>query len=635
MIKKSTKRRGLKFLAVICTFAMLFSVYGCSSRMFEYNKGVSESTEDAGPGTDPDDGQGTTSGNKTGGKVSYTDAQKEFEEFLFAEYVDSVTSDTLTYNYEIKNGDEMGIPEPEVGLGDDDMSPEGIEKDKSEFDETFEKLKSFDRDELAEDQQLTYDILMDYMENEQVAYDYIYLYDPFSPMKGLQANIATYFTDYRFDDKGDVERYLQVLGMVRDYFGIYLDFEKTKSEKGYFMSDDVCDSVIEQCQDFISNADNHFMVSVFNDNIEALDFLQEDEIASFEEENEKIVKESLLPAFQDVIDVLTSLKGTGKNDKGLCYYDGGKEYYTYLMRKAAGTDKTPEEVAAMLDENLSSLMTEMYTIMLSDAEAFSYLSEHFDNMFSGVDNMSPEEVVNLLMDTATEHYPDMDKIKFTAKPLEKSLEEIQESTLAYYMSPAYDDQDNNLIRVNGKHTDGMWTTLAHEGYPGHMLQNAYFMSLEPEPIRTTLPFLGYKEGWAMYACYDAVSYYDFEGIDDPTNVAKLYQINDELNYLLCGRLDIGIHYEGWTVEETKEYLINNGMNGEVAQELYTSLVGDPAVYQSYSTGYYEMKELRDYAEEQLGDKFDAKEFNTAVLDAGPCQYSILKQQIDKYIEEKM
>lgn len=74
------------------------------------------------------------------------------------------------------------------------------------------------------------------------------------------------------------------------------------------------------------------MIQTFNDNIESLSFLTEDEIQDFEEQNKKAVAESLLPAFQDVIDVLTSLKGTGKNDGGLCNYEGGKEYYAYLCR---------------------------------------------------------------------------------------------------------------------------------------------------------------------------------------------------------------------------------------------------------------------------------------------------------------
>ncbi|MFR5029671.1 MAG: DUF885 domain-containing protein, partial [Coprococcus sp.] len=440
-----------------------------------------------------------------------------------------MTSDTLSYNYEIKDGDALGIPEPEVSLGDSDMSDEGIKKRKAEFDESFDKLKSFDRDDLTESQQLTYDILNQYLETESEGYLNIYLSEPFSPMKGLQSNISTYFTDYRFDDKGDVERYLQVLGMVRDYFDDNLEFEKTKSEKGYFMSDAVCDKVIEQCEDFIKDKDNHFMIQVFNDNIEALDFLTADEIADFEEQNKKAVAESLIPAYEDVIDVLSSLKGTGKNQGGVCGYEGGKEYYAYLLKDAAGTDKTPEEVAQMLDDNLSDLMTDLYSIAMTQYDSYEYFVEHYDDLFGDSDSKEPSEIIDILMNTATKNYPDFGEIKYQAKKLDKSLEDIQENTLAYYMSPAIDDQDNNLIRVNGKHTDGMWTTLAHEGYPGHMLQNAYYMSTDPEPVRTILSFLGYKEGWAMYACYDAINYYTFDGASDSDTVAKLYRLNDEIN----------------------------------------------------------------------------------------------------------
>ncbi len=613
MFKIKFAKKIKRAAVILAAAALLVSSTACSSHMFDVKDifGVTRDKEE-----------------------DYTAGQKRFEEFLHDEYVDSVTSDTLTYNYEIKDGDALGIPEPEVSLGDDDMSDEGIRKQKAEFDETYEKLTSFDREDLTENQQLTYDIIKQYMENQEQGYLNIYLSEPFSPMKGLQANISTYFTDYRFDDKGDVERYIEVLGMVKDYFDDYLEFEKVKSEKGYFMSDDVCDAVIEQCEDFISDKDNHFMIQTFNDSIESLSFLTEEEIRNFEAQNKKAVADSLIPAFQDVIDVLSSLKGTGKNDGGLCNYEGGKDYYTYLLQNAAGTDKTPDEVAEMLDDNLSQLLTDMTSMVIKDYDSYEYLYSNYDDLFSEYDDAEPTEIIDRLMETATEHYPDMREIRYTAKKLDKSLEEIQENVLAYYMSPAIDDQDNNLIRVNGKHTDGMWTTLAHEGYPGHMLQNAYYMSTDPEPIRTVLNFLGYKEGWAMYACYDALSYYTFEGASNSENVAKLYQINDEINYLVCGRIDIGINYEGWSLQDAKDYLVGKGLSGDAADGLYTTLVGDPAVYQSYSTGYYELKEIRDYAEEELGSKFDLKEFNTVVLETGPCQFNILRQQVDKYINTK-
>lgn len=558
--------------------------------------------------------------------------QQEFEQYLDDYFKDVVTDDTLTYNYTIRDGADYGLEEPEVTLGDPGMTAEEIGQDKEEFEGWVKKLDAIDRSCLTEDQKLTYDVLDEYFEVSAGIFDNVYLYEPFSPMRGLQANIATNFTDYRFDDKGDVERYIELLGQIPDYFAEYLDFEQEKSEKGYFMSDAVCDKVISQCKDFVADKENHFMVTTFNDNIDALDFLTDEEKAEYKEANKQAVVNSLLPAFENVAAVLSGLKGTGTNDGGICNYDGGKEYYEYLLKNFAGTAKSPEEVIDMLDTELQKLMVSLYQYYLGNQAAYEYFAANYDSIFAETDQMTASEMVDKMMETASEHYPDAGTINYKAEALDKNLETIMDDVLAYYMAPAIDDPDNNLIRVNGLHTDGMWTTLAHEGYPGHMLQNAYYMSTDPEPVRTLMNFLGYKEGWAMYACYDSLYYYEYEKPEYGDTIAALYQLNDEMSYLMMGRVDLGINYEGWTLQDTADYLTKNGMDGSAAQELYTTMVGDPAVYQSYSTGYYEMKELRDYAEEKMGDDFDLKTFNTIILETGPCQFDILKEQVDKKLQ---
>lgn len=558
--------------------------------------------------------------------------QQEFEQYLDDYFKDVVTDDTLTYNYTIRDGADYGLEEPEVTLGDPGMTAEEIGQDKEEFEGWVKKLDAIDRSCLTEDQKLTYDVLDEYFEVSAGIFDNVYLYEPFSPMRGLQANIATNFTDYRFDDKGDVERYIELLGQIPDYFAEYLDFEQEKSEKGYFMSDAVCDKVISQCKDFVADKENHFMVTTFNDNIDALDFLTDEEKAEYKEANKQAVVNSLLPAFENVADVLSGLKGTGTNDGGICNYDGGKEYYEYLLKNFAGTAKSPEEVIDMLDTELQKLMVSLYQYYLGNQAAYEYFAANYDSIFAETDQMTASEMVDKMMETASEHYPDAGTINYKAEALDKNLETIMDDVLAYYMAPAIDDPDNNLIRVNGLHTDGMWTTLAHEGYPGHMLQNAYYMSTDPEPVRTLMNFLGYKEGWAMYACYDSLYYYEYEEPEYGDTIAALYQLNNEMSYLMMGRVDLGINYEGWTLQDTADYLTKNGMDGSAAQELYTTMVGDPAVYQSYSTGYYEMKELRDYAEEKMGDDFDLKTFNTIILETGPCQFDILKEQVDKKLQ---
>jgi uncharacterized protein (DUF885 family) len=630
-MKKSEKEQGMFKKRLLRTCKNVMAAAICISLAV----GLSACGETQGERRHLNDKNDTTENTERAQESFSEDAlkeQQEFEQYLDDYFKDVVTDDTLTYNYTIKDGADYGLEEPEVTLGDPGMTAEEIGQDKEEFEGWVKKLDAIDRSCLTEDQKLTYDVLDEYFEVSAGIFDNVYLYEPFSPMRGLQANIATNFTDYRFDDKGDVERYIELLGQIPDYFAEYLDFEQEKSEKGYFMSDAVCDKVISQCKDFVADKENHFMVTTFNDNIDALDFLTDEEKAEYKEANKQAVENSLLPAFENVAEVLSGLKGTGTNDGGICNYDGGKEYYEYLLKNFAGTAKSPEEVIDMLDTELQKLMVSLYQYYLGNQAAYEYFAANYDSIFAETDQMTASEMVDKMMETASEHYPDAGTINYKAEALDKNLETIMDDVLAYYMAPAIDDPDNNLIRVNGLHTDGMWTTLAHEGYPGHMLQNAYYMSTDPEPVRTLMNFLGYKEGWAMYACYDSLYYYEYEEPEYGDTIAALYQLNDEMSYLMMGRVDLGINYEGWTLQDTADYLTKNGMDGSAAQELYTTMVGDPAVYQSYSTGYYEMKELRDYAEEKMGDDFDLKTFNTIILETGPCQFDILKKQVDKKLQ---
>lgn len=630
-MKKSEKEQGMFKKRLLRTCKNVMAAAICISLAV----GLSACGETQGERRHLNDKNDTTENTERAQESFSEDAlkeQQEFEQYLDDYFKDVVTDDTLTYNYTIKDGADYGLEEPEVTLGDPGMTAEEIGQDKEEFEGWVKKLDAIDRSCLTEDQKLTYDVLDEYFEVSAGIFDNVYLYEPFSPMRGLQANIATNFTDYRFDDKGDVERYIELLGQIPDYFAEYLDFEQEKSEKGYFMSDAVCDKVISQCKDFVADKENHFMVTTFNDNIDALDFLTDEEKAEYKEANKQAVENSLLPAFENVAEVLSGLKGTGTNDGGICNYDGGKEYYEYLLKNFAGTAKSPEEVIDMLDTELQKLMVSLYQYYLGNQAAYEYFAANYDSIFAETDQMTASEMVDKMMETASEHYPDAGTINYKAEALDKNLETIMDDVLAYYMAPAIDDPDNNLIRVNGLHTDGMWTTLAHEGYPGHMLQNAYYMSTDSEPVRTLMNFLGYKEGWAMYACYDSLYYYEYEEPEYGDTIAALYQLNDEMSYLMMGRVDLGINYEGWTLQDTADYLTKNGMDGSAAQELYTTMVGDPAVYQSYSTEYYEMKELRDYAEEKMGDDFDLKTFNTIILETGPCQFDILKEQVDKKLQ---
>lgn len=631
-MRKNITRRIKTWTAAILVAGLLFTNAACGieGEHGEALSGLEQKDEE-----EPDVATATTEEPTTEYiPEEYADGEnEEFQKFIKDYFEDEVTSDTISYNYTIKNGENFGIAPPEEAtLGDPSMTDEALADQKKEMEDFYEELMAFEGQPLNEDEKFTFDCLKTDTELSLHIFDNIYLYEPFSPMRGLQANIPTNFTDYRFDDKSDVEDYIALLNQMRDYFGGYIEWEYVKSEKGYFMSDAVADEVIDQCNEFTADKENNFMIEVFDERIDGLDFLTEEEKADFKEQDKDAVLNSVIPAFQDLCDAITELKGTGKNDKGICFYEGGKDYYKdYLFPSFTGSAKTPDEEIKVMEQRASDLVMDLTMVYYGNPDSYEKYYDEKDEIFKKYDDMKTEELIDYLMDNCMDEFPELDRIGYHANYLDSHMEKIMENTLAYYMSPAIDDQENNIIYVNGAHSDGMWTTLAHEGCPGHMFQNAYFMSTNPNPARIIQGNLGYMEGWAVYSSNQTLKYADLSDLEYGDEYREYERINEDLGYLLYGRIDLGVNYEGWTLEDVGEYMVEQGYSEEFAQDIYTTVTGDPAVYLSYSTSYYEMEELRNKAEAALGDKFDPVEYHKVILEAGPCQYENLAKKVDKYI----
>ena len=641
-MKKNTKLKFKRFIAALLAVLMVMSLSACRTPSEFYHEVILGETtgkkKEKKDKKDKDKEEKTEAEKEeTTEEVEYADEENpEFQEFLMEYFEDTVTADTMTFNDYLIDGSKYGVEmEGEATLGDARMDAEAVEESKKEDEEFYDKLVAFEDAELTEDERFTYECLKYDAEISMHAYDNIYFNEPFSPMTGVQENILTSFEEYRFDDKKDVEDYIVMINQVRDYFADLIEFEKEKSEKGYFMSDAVADEVIEQCDEVIDKK-GEFVNEVFNENIDALDFLSDDEKEEFKDQNAKAVEEVVVPAYEDLKSTLEDLKGTGKNDGGICNYDGGKEYYEdYIFPVYSGSAKTVDEEIEVMEDRADDLIMQLTSIYMSNQEAYEDYYDKYDSLYKVYEDMETSEIVDLLQKEYMDDYPLEGTIPYEIDYLSDSMSKIKDTTLAYYVTCPVDEPNYNRIKVNALNTEGIFNTLAHEGCPGHMFQFWYFRGSNPNPGRILESNLGYVEGWAVYTAYNTTLECDFEGTEDNAKVlAQLDKINTDLGYLVQARIDIGINYEGWSVEDVEDYLEEKGFNTEIAEDIFTTSIGSPGVYFSYSTGYYEMEELRNKAEEELGSKFEAKEFHKAILDAGPCQFAMLEKKVDKYIEEK-
>ena len=558
-----------------------------------------------------------------------TSEQEKFDEFLDEEFKETVTSDSITLHYNVIHPENYGITPPDPTFGDLDISEEAVEKEKKEDEETLARLTAFDRSKLTAEQKYTYDLLKDLYNDSIESAKYAYLQEPFAYTSGLQSNIPIAMSEYKLYGREDVDTYLALVALLPDYFNVCLELEDIKIEKGLFMNSASADKVIEQCEKFIKDPEKNLLIETFNSNIENVESLTKEEIDDYKEKNRSLIIDEVIPVYEKTIDYFKENREKGKNEKGLCYLENGKEYYAFLMRHQTGTDKTPEELCARLDKAIQDEMTSLYTIVYKDYDLYDQYTKDMEDFYQGLD---PEETIRGFEELFADRFPAMPEVSFTAQNVHPSLQGIVSP--AFYMTPAIDDYTNNHIYIDPSQQEDLsriWNTYAHEGIPGHMYQFTYYLDTHPEPIRAVCDFDGYAEGWATYVENMSFDYYDYG--ENQESYAAISRINNELNLLLSARIEIGVNYEGWDLKQAQDYMAGKGFGTEI-EDLYTYVIAEPANYQMYCTGWLEFEDLKTYAREALGEKFDEKEFHKVILDAGPSKFYQLKSAVDAYIEEQ-
>ncbi|WP_277405442.1 DUF885 domain-containing protein [Hungatella xylanolytica] len=495
--------------------------------------------------------------------------------------------------------------------------------------EVKKKLESFNPRKLTADQRLTYQILYSYV-NTELSSDGMELYaQPLTTTIGIQAQLPVLFAEYTFNNKADVDHYLSLLSSIDEYYGQVMEFEKKKSEAGLFMSDAAADHVLKSCEAYLIQPDHSFLAETFNTRIDSLTDLTEEEKAEYKKQNIKVLEEHFVPAYKNLISGITALMGTGTNDKGLSWYPDGKKYFEYLVNSNTGTSY----------DSVKSLKKAIEKQMNSDIRALGQITKDHPEVIDSLDNYSfkytkPEEILESLKSQITKDFPELPPCNYTVKYVPSALE--SSLSPAFYLVPPLDQYQNNVIYINNNprfQNDDLYTTLAHEGYPGHLYQNVYFLSKKPNDLRSILSFSSYSEGWATY-----VEYYSYtldNGLDP--ELGKLLAHNTAITLGIYAYLDICINYEGWDKEATAKYLgtFYNVENTDIADTIYNSLVENPTNYMEYYVGYLEIMEMRNTAERVLKDNFNLKDFHTFLLDVGPAPFSVIQPAFRNWLAKQL
>ena len=540
---------------------------------------------------------------------------REFDSYTRSLFVSQLSGSTLSLHYTLADPAAWDLDRQEVSLGS--AVAEDPAALRSFLENSRSLLESFPYESLSRENQLTYDILHLFFDTELSADNEYILAEVLSPALGIQAQLPSLLAEYTLRSEKDVIDYLNLLRDIPSYFETIIDFEKEKADRGYFMSDATADRIIDQCSDFISSGDNNYLNAVFSENLEQVPGLDETQKENSLRLHRDAVKHYVLPAYENLISALTSLKGSGTNENGLYYLSGGRAYYTYLLKSSCGIYDSVEELQTRLANQLLADYKEIRAILEEDPSLAASLLQ--ENSQSG---RTPEQILSSLQEQIKKDFPEISDVAYEVKYIHEDLKE--HLSPAFYLTLPIDTGSPNLIYLNpDSRLIGieLYTTLAHEGFPGHLYQSQFFLSKDHPAVRHTLNMGGYVEGWATY-----IESYAYLYGSENQQLGRLHWLNRAMNLCLYSLLDIGIHYYGWTCEKAAKYLENFGVSDRaVCREIFQIIVEDPANYLKYYGGCLKFMDLKEEASRQ--EDFHPIDFHEKVLETGPCQFPILEKYV--------
>lgn len=550
--------------------------------------------------------------------------QEEFDQLAEDLFRSEVSGNTITLHYTLADPEALGISRPAPSLGSI-----SLKQSSSAFREMLnlkQRLLEIDPDSLKPEQLLTWKILNSFL-TVQLSANGLELYDqPLSSSIGIQAQLPILLCEYAFYNRQDIEDYLGLLTDMDRYFGEILAFEQQKSAAGLGLCDASIDRIGTSCQAYLEEGGQSFLTDSFRMRLEGLSELTDEEKQDYTARHEEAIRQHFIPAYENLYEGLLQLKGSGGNDKGLFYLPQGRQYYEYLVRSSTYTSYgTVEELRDAIALRMAQDLTAMEEILTKDPSLSRKASSYSFSL------TEPEEILEDLKQQCSDDFPQIPQCSYTVKEVPQALEDSLSP--AFYLTVPLDRPQDNSIYINPGSTSSsrnLYTTMAHEGWPGHMYQTQYFNQTDACNLRKLLSFSSYTEGWATY-----VEYYAY-GLNNglAPGLGKLLAHNSSFTLALYALLDIKIHYEGWDLEQMGSFLNQffSIRDEDVISAIYYDIAENPTNYLEYYTGYLEISNMEKEAREALKDSYSPLKFHTFLLDMGPAPFDVIWEEFEGWVE---
>ena len=538
-----------------------------------------------------------------------------FSEFCTTLFREEMKSNTMNLHFTLKDPKAAGIDSYEITLGS--LSGDSPHNQARQLKKLSEELKKYSHRSLKGKDRLTCRLLSDYISRQQNLAAYPYYDEPLTPSGGVTSQLPVLLAEYTFRNTRDIKDYLGLLSQMDTYFLGILDYEQKKADAGLFMSDEACLKVIEGCEVFTEHPDDNFLIDTFSNRLNAMDGLTDTQKNAYLKQHSKVLSDHVLPAYSQMIKGLTMLLGRGHNNWGLCNFPEGKAYYEAVVSADTGCDDSVEDLFSQIAKARREDLTFCQNLLEKNPKLASQ-SPKPDAALKEENAMLSRLQKEILTD-----FPAPPQTEVEICHVDPALSEYLAP--AFYITAPIDDISHNRIYINDAKNDTdiyYFTTLAHEGYPGHLYQTICTSSYGAPEVRSLLNYPGYTEGWATYTEMQAFYY---AGLDP--DLASLLQHNQAATLSLYATADIGIHYFGWEKEKNAAFWREYGVDNTATVKRITDLIlEEPGNYLKYYVGYLKFRQMR----EQLAlenKSFSVSAFHEAILRTGPSPFSVLEETV--------
>lgn len=538
-----------------------------------------------------------------------------FSEFCTTLFREEMKSNTMNLHFTLKDPKAAGIDSYEITLGS--LSGDSPHNQARQLKKLSEELKKYSHRSLKGKDRLTCRLLSDYISRQQNLAAYPYYDEPLTPSGGVTSQLPVLLAEYTFRNTRDIKDYLGLLSQMDTYFLGILDYEQKKADAGLFMSDEACLKVIEGCEVFTEHPDDNFLIDTFSNRLNAMDGLTDTQKNAYLKQHSKVLSDHVIPAYSQMIKGLTMLLGRGHNNWGLCNFPEGKAYYEAVVSADTGCDDSVEDLFSQIAKARREDLTFCQNLLEKNPKLASQ-SPKPDAALKEENAMLSRLQKEILTD-----FPAPPQTDVEICHVDPALSEYLAP--AFYITAPIDDISHNRIYINDAKNDTdiyYFTTLAHEGYPGHLYQTICTSSYGAPEVLSLLNYPGYTEGWATYT--EMQSFY-YAGLDP--DLASLLQHNQAATLSLYATADIGIHYFGWEKEKNAAFWSEYGVDDTATVKRITDLIlEEPGNYLKYYVGYLKFRQMREqFALENKS--FSVSAFHEAILRTGPSPFSVLEETV--------